>query len=221
MASRRRVALIIDETYRDFVPVEAHPHTLFSRADPWRPTFIHLFSFSKSYCLPGYRLGAIVASPDFLGSVKTVLDCLQICPPRAVQLGLAELLPSLRTFVQENAEAVRGRHALFKRSLPEGWTIGAQGGYFAFVRHPYAKIRSERLAQILVEREGLLTLPATFFTPPVHATEGEENGSRDAEVAESERWLRFSVANVDDGKVVEACRRLASLCLGGEGDTKV
>ena len=113
LAVKHRLPLIIDETYRDFVTTEAPPHALFTRAEPWRPNFIHLFSFSKSYCLPGYRLGAIAASPEYLVSVKTVLDCLQICPPGPVRLGLAPLLPSLRAFVSEND----GREQVFEKRV--------------------------------------------------------------------------------------------------------
>ena len=74
------------------------------------PNPIHLFSFLKSYCLPGYRLGVIAASPEY---VKTVLDCLQICPPGPVRLGLAPLLPSLRAFVSEND----GREQVFEKRV--------------------------------------------------------------------------------------------------------
>jgi aspartate/methionine/tyrosine aminotransferase len=104
---------------------------------------------------------------------------------------------------------------LFKNNLPPEWEIGAQGGYFAFVRHPFEGVRAESLAQELVEKEGLLALPATFFTPTTTTKhQGEEETMReprnDDDVQENERWLRFSVANVDDGKVLEACTRLAA-----------
>jgi aspartate/methionine/tyrosine aminotransferase len=86
LAYTHGIALIIDETYRDFVPVSSSgasgPHALFEMESnlrlPWRSTVIHLFSFSKSYAIPGQRLGAIVASPSFLVLVRTVLDCIQV-----------------------------------------------------------------------------------------------------------------------------------------------
>ena len=37
--------------------------------------FIHLFSFSKLYCLPGHRLGAIAASPQLLASIISQILC--------------------------------------------------------------------------------------------------------------------------------------------------
>jgi aspartate/methionine/tyrosine aminotransferase len=81
-----RIALVVDETYRDFVPPSpsrapgagdrGKPHDLFDEAD-WDETLVSLFSFSKSYKIPGYRLGGIVASRTVLEACRTVADCIQ------------------------------------------------------------------------------------------------------------------------------------------------
>lgn len=73
---------ILDETYRDLLPYDwegcdeagrrARPHTLFGKAAGarigahWSEYLVHIYSFSKSYAIPGYRLGALVASPALL-----------------------------------------------------------------------------------------------------------------------------------------------------------
>lgn len=44
LAEEKKVALVLDETYRDFL--EEQPHHLFSDTH-WRKYLIHLFSFSK------------------------------------------------------------------------------------------------------------------------------------------------------------------------------
>lgn len=83
-AKAKGVALILDETYRDFLLSsegdQGAPHALFQRSSDleWRSTLVHLFSFSKSYAIPGQRLGAIVASPSLLQQIATVLDCIQV-----------------------------------------------------------------------------------------------------------------------------------------------
>ncbi|KAF8899420.1 pyridoxal phosphate-dependent transferase [Infundibulicybe gibba] len=196
LAREKNVALIIDETYRDFVPPAKAPHSLF--ANPlWRSNLIHLFSFSKSYCIPGHRLGAIVASPTLLIQLEAVLDCLQICPPRVAQIALASVLPTLRGFIQESAEAIRARHQVFAHELPSGWEIGSQGGYFAFVKHPFVGRDSEEVCKRLVEETGVLALPDKFFSG-----DGVDDG-------EKGRWIRFSVANVDDAKIRNVCGRLS------------
>ncbi|KAF5384801.1 hypothetical protein D9615_000943 [Tricholomella constricta] len=199
LAAENNIALVIDETYRDFILTGA-PHSLFSGA--WRSNFIHLFSFSKSYCLPGHRLGAIAASPLLLKQIRTVLDCLQICPPRPFQLALTPLLPTLRPFIRETAVAIQARHELFRRVLPSRWKIGAQGGYFAFVRHPFRGITSLEVSKRLAVELGVVTLPSAFFC------EEEREGSGDTAVWDKTRWIRFSVANVDDEKVKKICARL-------------
>jgi len=91
LASKKGIALVVDETYRDLITF-GPPHNLFNRMalEPnhwdWRETFIHLFSFSKSYCVPGHRLGAIVASPEILDHINTVLDCIQVSEAHSMEI---------------------------------------------------------------------------------------------------------------------------------------
>jgi aspartate/methionine/tyrosine aminotransferase len=62
LARERNIALVLDETYKDFMPGESPPHDLFKRGD-WRDIFIQLYSFSKAYSLTGYRVGSVAAGP--------------------------------------------------------------------------------------------------------------------------------------------------------------
>lgn len=196
LAQYHNIALVVDETYRDFI-TSGPPHSLFSSIG-WRNNFVHLYSFSKSYCIPGHRLGSIIASPILIESIKKILDCLQICPPRPVQQALAPLLPSLRPSIRETAIALEKRHALFRKLLPERWKIGSQGGYYAFVKHPFIHVKAKEVSQRLAEQMGVITLPSAFFLD-------EHEGP----VEERDRWIRFSVANVDDEKVEKVCSRLS------------
>jgi aspartate/methionine/tyrosine aminotransferase len=210
LAHKHKVALILDETYRDFVDTMP-PHTLFSPPETqilksswsWRSNLIHLFSFSKSYCFPGHRLGLIAASPDVLKHITTTLDCLQICAPRPPQVALAspDLLPTLRQSIQTNAQALKSRHDVFRAHLPPNWKIGSQGGYFAFVKHPFVGIPAITLCQRLAEELGVLTLPMQFFCDDSVGSVGQSR-------VDWERWIRFSVANVNDDMVKQVCGRL-------------
>lgn len=86
LAREKGIVLLIDETYRDFVrPKHAEegtgkpgrPHRLFERPD-WRTHVVSVGSFSKSYKIPGHRLGYIVAGKEVLNGVTTVADCIQV-----------------------------------------------------------------------------------------------------------------------------------------------
>ncbi|KAH8118460.1 PLP-dependent transferase [Phellopilus nigrolimitatus] len=210
LARQHDIALIMDETYRDFI-TNGVPHHLFIPGSlqlipdlptdwTWRRHFIHLFSFSKSYCIPGHRLGAIVAPVEVLEQVKTVLDCIQICAPRHVQLALYPLLPELRCFISETAQSLVHRHDLFKSLLPRAWKLGSQGGYYAFVKHPFKGVSATDVSRRLAIESGIVTLPTSFFMPK--GTQFQENSG------DVDKWIRFSVANVDDDKVRRVCERL-------------
>ncbi|KZT24643.1 PLP-dependent transferase [Neolentinus lepideus HHB14362 ss-1] len=212
------IALIVDETYRDFIAT-GPPHYLFhsssstevtSNQPPswsWRPSIISLYSFSKSYCIPGHRLGMITASPDLLPSLTRIFDCIQICAPRGGQRAFltkpaddptaSSLLPSLRTFIAANRAALAARHELFRSHLPSRWKIASHGAYYAFVRHPFKGKDAKEVCQRLAEEIGVICLPVAFFLD-----------RESAEVREEDRYVRFSVANVDDKRITTVCERL-------------
>lgn len=101
---------------------------------------------------------------------------------------------------------MKARHTLFSENLPKRWKIGAkvEGGYFAFVRHPFQDIESEAVCKRLAEDMGVVVLPGSFFRQ-----EKGEKGTGNVNDEGVDRWIRFSVANVDDDKVKKVCERLA------------
>ncbi|KAG8997039.1 hypothetical protein FRB93_000532 [Tulasnella sp. JGI-2019a] len=196
LAQRHSVALIIDETYRDFILDGRPPHDLFNNPSSsdesddwkWRDNFTHIFSFSKSYAVPGYRLGAIVAGPDAIEQINTVLDCIQICPSGAIQSALSPLLPTLRPLITSTAQQLDERHKLFRSIMPSNWIIGSSGGYFAFVKHPFERKGSAEICQKLAAMVGVLLLPGTFASPGDDPNKHDPYG----------RWIRFAVGNVEE-----------------------
>ncbi|KAE9402589.1 PLP-dependent transferase [Gymnopus androsaceus JB14] len=225
LAREKGIALILDETYRDFIIPESAPHSLFNKtpsdSSSWRSHVISLYSFSKSYRIPSHRLGAITASPTLLTQIGKILDTLQICAPRPPQIALASLVPSnspdpsgesipllslLHQDILFTSQAIHLRHALFKSALTTEapkWKIASQGAYYAFVQHPFPGRSSEEVCQRLVEEVGVRVLPVAFFG-------GDSNRKVDGEQdSDADRYIRFSVANIDDNSVVGVCQRLA------------
>lgn len=179
LCRRRGIWLILDETYRDFLPAEAkRPHDLFLRSG-WGDGLISLYSFSKSFCVPGYRLGAVTASPAVVAEIAKIMDNLQICAPRVGQIAIAEALPRLSFWRETNRAEITHRADALKTAIAdvEGWQIGAVGAYFAFVRHPFAGVSSARVAEELARRTGVVTIPGSYFGP------GQDD------------YLRFAFAN--------------------------
>ena len=189
---RKGIWLVLDETYRDFLPEDASPpHDLFQ--DPeWRDVVVQLYSFAKSYCIPGHRVGAILGGGAFRAELLKLVDTMQICPPRAAQAALAWAVPALRDWRLTNRAIMQGRAAAFRTAMQQApeWRIDALGTYFAYLRLPGQAPDALRAAEILGSEHGLLTLPGPFFGP------GQE------------RHLRLAFANVEEEALAAVPGRL-------------
>ena len=201
LAKSRNIALIVDETYRDFHSSTEAPHDLFVDPD-WDQTLIQLYSFSKAYRLTGHRVGALIGSVERLNEVEKFLDTLTICPNQLGQRGALFGMRSLGDWLAgERLEILNRRAAIteaFAR-LPD-WKLKGCGAYFAYAEHPY-DMASDVLARVLVNKAAALMLPGTMFSPTL-----AEGGTGTAE-----RHLRIAFANVDRAGVNRLFDRLASL----------
>lgn len=199
LARARGIALILDETYRDFHSLSGPPHPLF--ADPgWDDTLIHLYSFSKAYRLTGHRVGAILASPARLAEVEKFLDTVAICAPQPGQAAALWGLRHLGDWLEAERREILARCAALRAALSpvEGWRILASGAYFAYVGHD-APVSSDHLARALLAQAGILALPGTMFAP---AGEALGDGA-----------LRLAFANLDSAGIALLARRLADVNL--------
>ena len=194
LCQRRGIWLILDETYRDFLPAgQDRSHDLFTRPD-WPETLIQLYSFSKAYCVPGARLGAITAGSALIPHFIKALDCLHICPQRPAQAALRWAIEALPAWRAENRARINGRAAVVREvfaDLPE-WRLDSLGAYFAYVRHPF-----DRPAAAIVERLaadfGAVCLPGPAFGP------------------RQEQHLRLAFANTERDGLHDLSGRLAAL----------
>jgi aspartate/methionine/tyrosine aminotransferase len=173
--------LVVDETYRDFLSEDhGRPHALLSEPG-WEDTLVLLYSFSKSFCIPGHRLGAITAGPRLIAEIAKVMDNMQICAPRSAQVAVASALPVLADWRAGNRLEIARRADALRLAFSglAGWEIAAIGAYFAFVRHPLADRSSSEVAEDLARERGVVCIPGAYFG------EGQE------------RYLRLAFANAD------------------------
>ena len=195
LARARGLALIVDETYRDFDSRSGRPHALFDDPD-WDDTLIQLYSFSKAYRLTGHRVGAIIAGQDRLAEVEKFLDTVAICPGQLGQIAALWGLRNLAPWVAgERAEILARRRAMTGgfAELP-GWRLLGCGAYFAYVEHPFAE-PADALARRLVQEAAILLLPGTMFQP--------------ADDPAGARQLRIAFANIDVPGIDDLFRRMA------------
>ncbi len=200
LAREHGLALILDETYRNFHSGSGAPHTLFTDKN-WPDEIIHLYSFSKVFRLTGHRVGAMIASPERLAQVEKFLDTVAICPNQIGQKAALYGLRNLSQWVAGERDEILDRRAAAAEGFEnlEGWKLLGCGAYFAYVEHPF-DMPSDVLAQRFVREQSLLLLPGTMFAPTM-----DQGGDGSAE-----KQLRVAFANADRDGLAEMFRRLAA-----------
>ncbi len=182
----RGATLLLDETYRDFLPA--------GMAYTAPDDAVRLYSFSKAYAVPGHRIGALTLPEAAVAHATKVLDCMTICPQRPAQRALAWAVDALAGWRQGNRALMADRAAVVTRAFAAipAWQILSLGAYFAYVRHPFPDLSAWAVAELLALEHGVLLLPAPAFA-----------GSPD--------HLRVSFANVDSAGIERLAARLADV----------
>ncbi len=195
LATEHDLALIIDETYRNFRGTDEPPHRLLSRPG-WGDRVISLHSYSKDLAIPGYRIGAVVAGPDVIYEILKLIDCVQISAPRIGQE--AALAGILRSGSWRRRQASRiadtlDRYRTVMGDKPGGFELASAGAFFGWARHPFSDVATADVIKRLVLDHDVLAIPGTAFTP------------------NDDRWVRFSFANLAFDEIDELARRLGEL----------
>lgn len=167
LARDRGIALVIDETYKDFREEAGPAHGIFARKD-WPEAFVHLYSFSKAFSMTGYRVGSIIASERFLAEIEKILDCMHICPPHVSQLAALYGLTSLESWKREKADRMRDRLDALRKAFGRAglrYRLASSGALFAYVQHPFAGQSAKEVAMRLAGEHDLLVLPGSMFGP--------------------------------------------------------
>ena len=187
------IALVLDETYKDFRDdVGVPPHRLFSRPD-WEDVLIHLYSFSKVYALTGFRVGSLTAGAAVQVQVAKLLDCITICAPHIGQLAAWYGLTHLDPWREEKRQEMRAKKAVLQRVFYEqvnGFRLVSSGAYFGYLEHSFPGKSAFEVAHKLANDTNILILPGSMFGP------------------EQDAYLRVAFANLDTQALQELGKRL-------------
>jgi len=194
LCQRHGIALILDETYRDYLGSDSPPHDLFEDPD-WDRTLVQLYSFSKAYRLTGHRTGALLASEALLHQIEKFLDTVAICAPQIGQIGALWGLEHLADWLEGERQEILSRGLAMRQAMEDlpGWELRGCGAYFAYLRHP-SELSSHELAPLLVQKAGVLALPGTMFRP-----DDDEQGRAE---------MRLAFANIDRDGIKALAARL-------------
>jgi aspartate/methionine/tyrosine aminotransferase len=124
-------------------------------------------SFSKYYCMTGWRIGWMVLPERLVRPVERIAQSLYISPPELSQLAAVEAFAAT-----DELEAVKARYAanreLLMRRLPElGFALAApmDGAFYAFCDVSRLTNDSMVFAQRMLSEAGVAATPGRDFDP--------------------------------------------------------
>ncbi|MGB9432947.1 MAG: aminotransferase class I/II-fold pyridoxal phosphate-dependent enzyme [Candidatus Acidiferrum sp.] len=190
LAAHQGIYVFCDEVYRE---LEHDPATRLPAACDFYERALSLGSVSKTYGLPGLRLGWL-ASRDgaFLKKIVSLKHYTTICSSAPSEFLTALAFRHRQMFITRNRQIVLRnlrllsafftRHTdLFEWTTPNASTIG------------FARFKPQNDVQAfceeLIQRAGVLLLPGTVYDEPRHIRFGYGRRNMPEALAELESWL--------------------------------
>jgi alanine-synthesizing transaminase len=192
LAVREKLWVISDLAYADLC-FDGQPAPSIFQVPGAREVAVEFFTVSKSYSMPGWRVGFCVGNADLVGGLATLKGYLDYGSFAPTQLAAATALRTCERDVVENRARYQHRAEVLVRGLREaGWPVEpprATMFVWAPVPASHAAAGSLAFASELLERAEVAVAPGLGFGPG------------------GEGYVRFSLIEPDD-RVRQACERI-------------
>ena len=155
---------LCDETYEYFT-YDGHRHLTLAALEGMRERTLTSYTFTKAYSMAGWRLGCIVASGELLEPLLKIQEqTASFVSPFVQMAGVAALTGPQEHLAQwrEDCNELRIRAADRLYQVPGVHCPLPDGATFLFPRYG-ADLPSAELAELLVEREGVVVTPGVGF----------------------------------------------------------
>lgn len=194
LAKREDLWVISDLAYADLC-FDGKPAPSIFQVPGARDVAIEFFTVSKSYSMPGWRVGFAVGNPTLVGGLATIKGYLDYGSFAPAQLAAVTALESCQADVESNCARYKHRAAVLAKGLREaGWPVedpDATMFIWAPLPKAHAHLGAVSFAAELLERAGVAVAPGVGFGPG------------------GEGYVRFSLIEPDD-RALAACAKIAT-----------
>ena len=175
LAVERNLYVIADEAY-DFLVYDNLAHVSLTSFEELRNRLIAIFSFSKMFCMTGWRVGFMHAPPKIIDQVLKVHDAFAICAPTISQYAALSALRVTNgrdgegdTFIKKLVSTLDERRKLTCGRLDELTSLFSyqepKGAYYVFPRIENTSLSSMDLALRILYEAKVITIPGNGFGP--------------------------------------------------------
>ena len=186
ICERRGIKFISDEIYHGLT-YERTAQTALA----WSRNAVIVNSFSKYYCMTGWRVGWLVVPPGFSRVIERLQQSLAISPPTLAQIAAEAAFEATEELEAVKAGYARNRAILLDALAGMGFDLApADGAFYVYADISRFSDDSVDFCRKLLEQAGVAATPGVDFDP----TQGH-------------RAMRFSYAGAETD-MIEAMRRV-------------
>ncbi|MBI4115600.1 MAG: aminotransferase class I/II-fold pyridoxal phosphate-dependent enzyme [Candidatus Omnitrophica bacterium] len=200
----KQIIIASDLAYSDFVFRGKRAYSILEVKDAIKHS-IEFHTFSKSYSMPGWRIGFAVGNRDVLASLAKTKSYCDFGIFRAIQYAATKTLTGPQGYVKKIVEIYRKRIDLFVDGLNRiGWpTKKPDATFYVWAKIPlrFDEHSSMAFTELLLRETGICVSPGTGF--------GEYG----------EGYVRFALV-VPDDRIKEALGRLQIFLVNGGSNRK-
>ena len=159
--------LISDEVYGRIVysdnNIKFYSPSIFDKCLE-RTVIIH--SFSKSYAMTGWRIGAVTGPKELIKRMALLLETIASCVSPFIQLAAEEAISGDQTYIDEMLDTFRDRRDLMHKLINELNLISSvkpEGAFYTFVNVKKTGLSDIEFSERLLSEQGVATCPGSFF----------------------------------------------------------
>jgi aspartate aminotransferase len=204
IAKDHNLWLITDDVYKHIIFGEKFTN---SRKFGGYENTLTCCSFSKSFSVPGFRLGYAYGPREVVERIEKLKQYTSLCPSRPAQImiekGLENKAKIRKKYVRKNVIPTYKKRRdlmakLIKKTIPEAGTSMPKGAFYFFVdmENYLDKMDGEQFSDKLLKKENLVLIPGKFF--------GKSGRNH----------LRFTFVSEPEPRIREGFERLADFLEG-------
>jgi len=164
IAAEKNIYLLSDEAY-DKMTYD-YPHYSPGIFDECKKHIILMSSFSKSYAMPGFRLGWACAPQHLADKLGLMVQTIISSVPAFVQKAGIEALTGNQSFLAESMKEYRKRRdeavRLFN-SMPGVTCLKPEGAFYVFPNIKGTGMTGHEFCEFALEKAGVVLLPGELF----------------------------------------------------------
>jgi aspartate/methionine/tyrosine aminotransferase len=167
IAENNDLTVISDEVYEKFL-YGSYRHVSFASLPGMGERTLTINSFSKTYAMTGWRVGYVAGESGLITKIRGVSEHAIWCPSSIAQKAAIAALKGPQGCVREMVEEFRQRRDLITSGLNEikGFSCKTpKGAFYAFPNIGKLGLSSMELAQLLLRKARVATVPGVAFGP--------------------------------------------------------